>query len=155
MNDVPLLRPRAFSLGLMLCVTLVAARSGASPPVVPGYHRLKDEAKADAVVQGELLMGELNCLACHKAEGQKRVLTKGAPDLSGIGARATPQWLRGYLSDPHKAKPGATMPDVFHASEAEAKAGAVEFLVHFLVSQGGPVKPATGEGNTILVEQGR
>ena len=65
-------RPGAVSLGAALCLglSLLAAASHASPPVVPGYHRLGDEAKAGPAARGELLLGELNCLACHKAEGR-------------------------------------------------------------------------------------
>lgn len=129
-----------------------AAKPG---PVVPGYERLKNEAKADPAALGEVLLGELNCLSCHAAEGQRRVMAKGAPDLSDAGKRMTPQYLRAYLSDPHAVKPGSTMPDVFHASEAGPKQGAVEFLVHYLASLGGPVPAASEEGNKMLVDQGR
>jgi cytochrome c553 len=140
-------------------LTGLARAQGAEPaahpaPVVAGYERLK-EAKSDDVTRGEVLLGELNCLACHSAEGQKHVLTKGAPDLSNVGARATPQFLKAYLTDPHGEKPGSTMPDIFRASEPASKQGAVEFLTQYLVSLGGPIAPATQEGNTIQVDQGR
>ncbi|HEX8916184.1 MAG TPA: PA14 domain-containing protein, partial [Humisphaera sp.] len=130
-----------------------AALPGAVPPVVPGHARLA-EAKADAQTRGELLLGELNCLSCHKAEQNARVLPRPAPDLSAIGSRATPQWIRGYVEAPHTMKPGTPMPDVFHASEARSKAGAAEFLTHYLVSLGGPIKPATVQGDKLLVDAG-
>lgn len=88
------------------------------PPVVAGYHPLKDDAKAGEAAAGELLLSELNCTVCHEPEGEaavQRVGPKGAPDLSEVGARVTPQWLRAYLASPHGVKPGATMPDVLHA----------------------------------------
>ena len=83
-----------------------------APPVVAGFHRLID-AKAGEAAAGELLVAELNCAACHKAEGntsEGRIAPKGAPDLHDVGARVTPQWLRAYLASPHAVKPGATMP---------------------------------------------
>ncbi|MGY8691187.1 MAG: hypothetical protein ACKVHP_26040, partial [Verrucomicrobiales bacterium] len=55
--------------------------------------------------------------------------SKGAPILDGVGARLQPDWLRAYLTDPQKAHPGATMPDVL------ADKTQVDALVHFLVSQ--------------------
>jgi mono/diheme cytochrome c family protein len=131
------------------------AEAASTPPVVAGYTRLKDEGKAPAAELGQVLLGELNCAQCHAAPDAKRILTKGAPDLSGIGARATAGWLRNYLSKPHEVKPGATMPDVFHASEAKSRDGAVDFLVNYLVSLGGPIKPAEEEGAAALVESGR
>ena len=134
-----------------------AAPADAAPaaPIVAGYERLKSEAKPDETALGEILLGELNCLQCHTAEGQKHVLTKGAPDLSEVGARVTPQFLKAYLSDPHAAKPGATMPDLLHATDAAAKQTDVEALTDYLASLGGPIAQAKVEGNVMLVEQGR
>lgn len=124
-------------------------------PIVPGYVRLKDEAKASAAEQGEVLLGELNCLQCHAAPGQKRIFTKGAPDLSAAGSRMTPQYIRAYLTDNHGMKPGTTMPDSFHASDAQAKEGAIDFLTNYLVSLGGPIKPSGEEGNSLMADHGR
>ncbi len=137
-----------------------AAVEGNSPadraaPVVAGFERLKSEGKADPAVLGEVLLGELNCLACHTAEKQQHVQSKGAPDLSAIGARVTPQWIQAYLLSPHSVKPGATMPDLFHASEPGPKAGAVEFLTHYLVSLGGPIAPSTEDANEALIAEGK
>jgi mono/diheme cytochrome c family protein len=131
------------------------AADAAKPPVVPGYSRLKDEAKVPPQAQGEVLLGELNCLSCHAAPNQKRIFTRGAPDLSTAGSRMTPQFILSYLSHPHQTKPGTVMPDLFHASDPQAKQGAVEFLTHYLVSLGGPIKQATEQGNASVVEQGR
>ena len=58
----------------------------------------------------------------------------------------TPQYLRKYILSPHEVKPGSTMPDLFHASEAQAKAGAAEYITEYLVSLGGPIKPARKTG---------
>src|SRR5579864_1140742 len=129
-------------VAVLFCGSTVLA---AEAPVVPGYVRLRDEAKASQAELGEVLLGELNCTQCHAAPEAKRILTKGAPDLSRIGASVTPQYLRKYLTHPHETKPGATMPDLFHASEPRSRDGAVEFLVHYLVSLGGPIKPAEDE----------
>jgi mono/diheme cytochrome c family protein len=136
----------ALSCGLVLA---------AEPPVVPGYNRLKDEGKASPAVQGQVLLGELNCAQCHSAPDAKRILTKGAPDLSQAGSRMTPQYLLDYIANPHGMKPGSTMPDLFHASDPQSKQGAAEYLTQYLVSLGGPIKPSAEEGNVVQVEQGR
>src|SRR5436190_20499592 len=149
---------RALGTGLVLLLSVAANGADPVPPVVPGYSRLKaaEQLGGDAAA-GELLLAELNCTACHAPANadSPRVAPKGAPDLSAIGSRVTPQWLRAYLADPHGLKAGATMPDLFHASEPQARDGAVDFLVHFLLSQGGPIPPSTVEGNALLVDQGR
>jgi mono/diheme cytochrome c family protein len=148
-----------FATSILSVIAGGAMAAESVPPVVPGYNRLKtiEKAGGDAAA-GELLLAELNCTACHAPDGdvnRSRVAPKGAPELSNLGARVTPQWLRAYLTDPHSKKPGATMPDIFHASEQQSRYGAVDFLVHFLLSQGGPIAPSTVEGNTLLVDQGR
>jgi len=134
---------------------LSAAALAGQPPIVPGYNRLRDEAKTTPVELGQVLLGELNCTQCHVAPQGKRIIIRGAPDLSNAGARLTPQYITAYLSNPHGIKPGTAMPDVFHASDEHAKQGAVEFLTHYLASLGGPIKPATLGGDVVLVEQGR
>src|SRR5687768_7041808 len=110
-----------------LAMWMCAAATARAEPIVSGYYRLRDEAKdVQPAELGQLLIAELNCTSCHSAAGDApRVAQKDAPDLSTVGARVTPQWIRAYLSDPHKVKPGATMPDIFHASEPAAKAGVV------------------------------
>jgi mono/diheme cytochrome c family protein len=139
--------------GALLTAGAGLARAG-EPPIVPGYTRLKD-ANAKPAELGQVLLGELNCAQCHAAPEARRILTKGAPDLSDAGARMTPQYLRAYILNPHAMKPGATMPDLFHASDPHAKEGAADFLTAYLVSLGGPIKPSDEDGNTLLVEQGR
>lgn len=126
-------------------------------PVVAGFERLSDAENPSVDRLGELLLGELNCLSCHTAIDavQARIWTKQAPDLSEAGKRLTPQYLRAFLSNPHEIKPGTTMPNVLHASEERSKNGAIDFLVHFLVSRGGPISiPKTG-GNADLVDMGQ
>ncbi len=127
----------------------------AAPPVVAGFNQ-RQQAKAPEAELGQLLLGEPNCTTCHKADAAVRVEPKGARrTFSKAGARITPQYLRAYLADPHGVKPGATMPDVFHASAPAAKAGAVDYLTHYLVSLGGPLPPSKSEGNAVLVAKGR
>jgi len=150
---------KALLLGVAVMLICRGVGSGllADAPAVLGYERLQKDDSSTAVARGELLLGELNCISCHQANEavSSRVWTRSAPDLSRVGTRLTPHFLRDYLSDPQSKKPGVTMPDVFHASEASAKKGAIDFLVHFLASQGGGFSPATMGGSASLVEQGR
>lgn len=128
----------------------------AQAPLVAGFERLTNAERISREQLGELLLGELNCLSCHSANHavHSRVWTKKAPDLSEVGKRLTPQYLRAFLSNPPAIKPGTTMPNVLHASEEQSKNGAIDFLVHFLTSRGGPAPlPRTG-GTTELVDRG-
>lgn len=140
----------------MLLASLLGASVWAGP-VVPGFDRLAADPKVSLAARGELLLGELNCLSCHTASEAvlTRIPTKSAPRLDQAGERLTPAWLRSYLAAPHDVKPGTTMPDVFHASEAASRDGAVEFLVHYLVSLGGPIKASQTAVNRSAAEAGK
>lgn len=141
-------------------VAIAALLKGASvsaEPIAPGYERFKDGKTLDSAALGEILLGELNCVSCHApgAAAPSRFSTKTAPDLSRAGARITPQYLRAFIADPHGVKPGTSMPDVFHASEASSKAGAVDFLTHYLVSLGGPIRASQSAINQAAAETGK
>jgi mono/diheme cytochrome c family protein len=121
------------------CVSLLLSAAAVSAvPVVPGYDKLSDKD-----IAGEVLMGELNCVACHSAESAaaQRLNSKTAPDLNEAGKRLTPQYLQAFLNDPHGTKAGTMMPDVLNG--AANKAQIVEELTHFLISKGGPVVTST------------
>ncbi|MEQ1850523.1 MAG: c-type cytochrome [Chthoniobacteraceae bacterium] len=88
------------------------------------------------VTPGEILLAELNCVACHAAAPAVagRLASREAPRLAGDGVRIKPQWLRDFLADPQKAKPGTLMPDMLHGLTEPAKSETVEALTHFLMS---------------------
>lgn len=114
----------------------------AEAPAVAGVDQLIQASGPESTAPAELLLGELNCLSCHAASDdiRARVPTRPAPDLDNIGARIAPSYLERYLADPQSMKPGATMPNIFHASENAASDPVVDYLVHFLVARGGVMK---------------
>ncbi len=113
---------------------------------------------APDVDPGEILLGELNCVACHDAPPavRARLSSRGAPRLGHEGLRLTPNWLRQWLSDPTADKPGTGMPDVLHGVPAGRRTETVEALTHFLVSiapagaaagvSADPARAETGKG---------
>ena len=109
-----------------------------NPPIVPGFERALHGPKADPVLGGELLLGELNCLSCHEAEktATLRLLNKQAPILDTVGNRVKTGYLRAFLAGPRHAKPGTTMPDLFATLPEAERTESVEALVHFLASTG-------------------
>ena len=112
---------------------------------------------AAEVTPGELLVAEMNCVACHAASPEiaARLASRESPRLAKDGVRVTPQWLRAFLADPQKARPGTLMPDMLHGVPEERKAEVVEDLTHFLVS----IQPAAGKAvrgaSAPLIEAGR
>ena len=99
-------------------------------PIVPGL----DSSKISPELKGRVLIEELNCAACHKSEAKFAAQSKKAPRLSAIGSRLDPEYIKQFISDPHKTKPGTTMPDLLSSMEKKEKQEAAESLTHFLMS---------------------
>jgi mono/diheme cytochrome c family protein len=94
-------------------------------------------ASARAVIEpGEVLIGEMNCVACHDAAPavNERLAARPSPRLGKDGVRATSQWLRAFLENPQAESPGTLMPDMLHGLAPAQKADAADALTHFLVS---------------------
>jgi len=110
-----------------LLAASAASQENRAHPVVPGFERFGAD---DPVEGGRLLLGELNCVSCHKpdAAAADPVGVKRAPILTEAGSRLTADWIRAFIADPQKAKPGATMPRL------EATPEEIDALAHFILS---------------------
>ncbi len=116
--------------GLVLLVICASGWTAPTSPLVPGFERFGTGPTAEPVRDGRLLLGELGCASCHSGEITKRQ----APILDQVGSRVRPSFLRQFLIDPHKVKPGTLMPHLLHNDpEKEQK---VEALVQLLASTG-------------------
>lgn len=106
--------------------------------------------------RGELLLSELNCVACHAADpaAAARLKSRPSPVLGKGGLRLTPQYLKAYLSNPSSEKPGTTMPDMLAGLAPAEKAEAAENLAHYLISlAASPAVPAGAD--SFKLAQGR
>jgi len=108
---------------------------------------------ADAWTYGRALFEDLRCGACHDAGPGVSALE--APRLDRVGSRARPSWLRAWLRDPHGTRPGTNMPDVLAGLPTRERAGALDELVHFLASLGGPFEPSPTPLSAHALEHGR
>src|SRR6185437_11068996 len=139
---------RVFSLLLLLSLLSLAASANAADkpakpasrdghPIVAGFERFH-AGGADAAKGGRLLLGELNCISCHRPETSQepRLQRKQAPILDGVGNRVRRSYLRKYLRDPKAIKPGSTMPDLLAGLPEAERGQTIEALVHFLASTG-------------------
>jgi cytochrome c2 len=136
--------PRLSVAGLLIVVAAAAWLPAAEPAgVAVGW------GSAD----GTILLQELNCVACHA--GQTDLLAKQAPRLSEAGSRITPQYLRKFLAAPQLIKPGTPMPHLLHGMAEQERGQTVEALVHFLVSQGGPIDQFSSGSSEVQIDRGR
>lgn len=145
-----LLLPRLLAASLALAPIGAAAAS----PIVAGFERFDGGAGSDARDAGELLLSELHCVNCHRAEGDAaaRLAARSGPALEEAGSRVRPEFLRRWLASPHATKPGTTMPDLLGSLGAEEKASAIEALTHFLASLRAKADTKSQPGS---VERGR
>lgn len=125
----------------------------ASPehPVVPGFDRIYSAPNADAVEGGQLLLTELNCVSCHKADDATAELLrpKQAPVLDNVGARVEVKWLQSYLASVHDAKAGTTMPDLSAGLDEPTKTQQVKALTHFLATTGS-IADTMGDSSAVV-----
>jgi cytochrome c2 len=143
-------------LSILIAVTLFALPKGGNS--APGVILSPQSAHLAGVQEGELLLGELNCVSCHAAEGRvvNHLVPRVAPSLENVGSRVTPQYLRAYLTDPQQEKPGAIMPDLLHGLSSPAKAETVENLVQYLASLKSDSKEEAFSGaNPYKMQEGR
>ncbi|HUR44415.1 MAG TPA: PA14 domain-containing protein, partial [Candidatus Saccharimonadales bacterium] len=140
----------------LLTTLLASALLNFSAMADPTSVILGPEAPAPTIASGELLLTELNCIACHQVTGpvKARLVAKLAPRLGDGGLALTPQFLRAFINNPARVKPGSTMPDLLHAVPEGQKAETVDALVHFLLST---TKPLAGMGvgaDSLKIHQG-
>jgi len=141
MRLLSLTRSACLTLGLLvLCTPLHAGDKKAATPFLPGYNRfyLDSKEKGDAVRGGTLLLGELGCVQCHKAEPEiaKSLQTKQAPILDGVGSRIRKTFFKNFLFDPQTAKPHTLMPNALGGLPSDEREKAAEALAHYLASTG-------------------
>ncbi|MEE3199208.1 MAG: PA14 domain-containing protein, partial [Planctomycetota bacterium] len=107
--------------------------------------------------EGEMLLGELNCVGCHEAGDQVKdsLFVKQPPLLGDVGDRITPNYLRAFLEDPQSQKPGTGMPQVLHGMGRAARKHAIEDLVHYLSSLKSDTKAIGVEADGYLLETGK
>lgn len=151
----------AFTLLVMGLAILPLPRAAnqlqaADAPYVPGIDRVSGTLAQQQILRGTVLLGELGCANCHR--GSELVMShlqpKRAPNLDAVGKRVHVDHLRAWIADPHAAKPGTTMPDVFAGLSAEAKSQKVESLVHFFAQSGAPIHTAPAQQAIKRGEQG-
>jgi mono/diheme cytochrome c family protein len=108
---------------------LACSVASAGDPALPGHHPLSQ------IQAGSLLMAELRCAACHTGVPHEDRLKKTSPDLTDVGGRVSPEFLRSFLASPATAHPGTTMPDMLDSKSEAEKQAIAESLTHFLIAQ--------------------
>ena len=137
---------------------IIAQSTALEPPLQP----LRTEAKAPTdPAAGTSLYGQSFCASCHAVQNAAGNLVGGdlAPELTGIGTKAKPEWLQDWIINPDHYDAGTRMPRYrFDASQ-------IATLVAFLEAKTVPdfvanvhLSPATREqiehGRKLVIENG-
>ncbi len=123
-------------ISLLIAFIIAGSVAVAGDPAIPGHHPL---SQSEA---GSVLISELRCAACHEGIVRNSLPEKTAPDLSQVGTRITPDYLRRFLASPVAAHPGTTMPDMLASKPESERQAIAEALTHFLVAQSKSVQPS-------------
>lgn len=110
---------------------------------------------ADDAARGLAVVQQFNCAACHisdDADLQRLLSANAAPVLDDVGARARPEWIRQWITDPQSQKRDVAMPALFHSDNVDREA--IDDLSHFVASLGGPLNATPDSPSTDLVNTG-
>lgn len=122
-----------FSLAILFITVVATAPVFVSAaPVVPGLHA-KHPLNEKQV--GELLIGELRCVACHQSDNATRFPMKVAPVLDNVGGRVDPAYLQKFIADPAAVRDGTTMPNLLAGENETSRKAIALAITHFLVSR--------------------
>ena len=129
---------------------------------LPGLAGIQTGVRPPSVDRGTLLVSELQCAACHSAQGlpvstaiPDWAAPKGAPTLTGDPLKTSTAWLRRWLNAPHQTKAGSAMPDLMHGMSDAQRAKTADVLTHYLVSLRKTNEPSGLRSDPARIDQGR
>ena len=114
-------------LVLVICTIRLGGLAAAGEVILPGIAT----SKLDEELKGQILVEEINCVACHASTAAFAAQSKKAPRLAAVGSRVNPAYMEAFIADPHGVKPITTMPDVMPAAD---KGRIATEITHFLLS---------------------
>ena len=132
--------PRLALLALTVTLPTVALAHVDDPPrrvpIVAAFERFARDDTGRSELGGRILIGDLGCTSCHAPDLRARsVLTpKPAPRLRDVAGRLLHDDLLQRIADPHRHKPGTTMPDVWASTPDDERDESALDIVHFLTS---------------------
>ena len=120
------------TFGCTLLIMLVHTTTVFAAPLVLGLSTKHPLSEPQV---GELLISELRCAACHNRKDASQAQERQAPDLSDVGSRVSPDFLRRFIASPSNSHSGTTMPDMLAAETADERNKIAEAITLFLIAQ--------------------
>lgn len=116
----------------LILILILACSHGSvvtAQAILPGL----ETNQLEPALCGRVLIEELNCVSCHKADALTATSRK-SPRLSTVGGRIDPDYLQAFIQHPQQVKPGTLMPDLLHDLDPEERAQVAKSITHYLVS---------------------
>ncbi|MEM9364913.1 MAG: cytochrome c [Planctomycetota bacterium] len=106
-------------------------------PFVVSHERFGKRGSIESSLDGQLLVSELGCFACHESAVTSSMLGDGprGPNLDDAATRLSPEWIASMLASPSALMPHTRMPDVFATVAPHERDREIQALVAFLMSQ--------------------
>lgn len=123
--------------GCLIVLGFVAANFGSAVSAVPLVRGLQGKHPLNDRSMGDLLIGELRCVSCHRPENTTRFVLKAAPILDNVGNRVSPSYLQRFIANPSVVHPGTTMPNMLAGESANSRDNIALAITHFLKSRAG------------------
>lgn len=121
-------------------------------PFVAAFERFVQHDSMPIESGGRLLVSELSCTACHQTEATGMQAKRG-PHLNNAGGRLRTEWVKAYLLNPQKVKPGATMPNVLAKLSADERQAAATALAAYLQTQTQPFPKLKATGRSPITHE--
>ncbi|HEX9017475.1 MAG TPA: c-type cytochrome [Chloroflexota bacterium] len=131
------------NLFIFLVVASLAALAALSIDSVHKVSAERTPAVTPQVREGKGVWQANNCNDCHTILGIGGYF---APDLTKVADTRDPAWLKGFLTDPQKAKPGTTMPNLMLSSADADNLVAFFQWVSKIDTNNWPPKPIVSTG---------
>ena len=109
------LKTGAFRGFLTVLLGVLCTRALLAGPVVPAFERF--HAGKPSPAGGRLLYNELGCVNCHG--GSPGLPERRGPVLAGVTQRLDSGWIRDFLLDPARVRPGTGMPRLLEAGQED------------------------------------
>jgi len=93
-----------------------------------------ESSQLEPALKGRVLLEELNCVACHKADESLTSASRQSPRLSSVGSRVNPDYLQAFIASPHSVKLGTPMPGLPNHLDENEKQTIAQEITHYLVS---------------------
>ncbi|MGB7329098.1 MAG: hypothetical protein WBD31_29730 [Rubripirellula sp.] len=135
---------------------VIDVKERGSTAATPSDQSVLDR-KLTPELTGLVLIRERNCAACHESSLMDSLpAPHQGPNLKWSAQRLRPQYLAQFIADPHRTKPGTSMPSLMGQIGQAERTESAEAIVHFLLSIAGDRIPEeAGEVDHDSIESGR